>query len=805
MEDNRNQPRRPAGQSMSPDGWRRLRRLPMVASALALLVIALVVTVSLANRLWPLELPADDGARIVLAHDGTPLWRFPDSRGVWRHPVGVDEVSPLYFEALLGYEDRWFYHHPGVNPLSIARAARQNLASGRIVSGGSTLSMQVARLVDPHARSFAGKLHQLWRTLQLEATLSKADILTLYLNRAPFGGTLEGVAAASWTLLGKPPSQLTHAEAALLVVLPQAPSRLRPDRHPERARAARDKVLQRMDALGIWPPEVVREALEEPVMLAPRDPPGLAPLLARRVVAARSDDRIDTTLDASLQRRLEGLMSGWRARLPPRTSAAILVVEHDSMAVRAYVGSVDFGDDERFGHVDMVRALRSPGSTLKPFLTGLALDAGLIHSESLLQDVPRHHASYRPGNFATGFAGPVSAAEALARSLNLPAVQLLDAYGPRRFTAELRQAGVPLVVPGDAPPSLAVILGGTGSRLEDLVAGYRVFARDGLAARPRWFADADSDERRLMSPGAAWIVRQTLLGRRASGQALTMDAPAPPALAWKTGTSYGYRDAWAIGVGPRYIVGVWVGRPDATPVAAQFGVASAAPLLFQVHDMLGGDAGSGRDWRDVPPSSVMVQDICWPGGQSLSSADPDCRQRRRAWALDGVVPPTLPLTQRAADGAQSVVFWTDREGQQIHPACSDAFRQTVQLWPAALEPWLPAREHRAVRMPTASSSCPPPLDRRNLAPLHILGVSDGDDVRHAGARADPLILTLSSSGGQGRRWWFHNGTPLVSERSGDSVELTFEQPGAQEISVIDASGQVARVVFNVLGRVSARP
>ncbi len=403
----------------------------------------LIALLWLADRLWPLPLPRDDLARVVLAEDGTPLWRFADANGVWRYPISNEQVSPYYLEALLTYEDRWFYSHPGVNPLALLRATWQNLSGARVVSGGSTLSMQVARLLDPHSRTLSGKFRQLWRTLQLEWHLSKDQILSLYLNRAPFGGTLQGVAAASWAYLGKSPQNLTRAEAALLAVLPQAPSRLRPDRHPQRAQQARDKVLRRLAEFQEWPQASVNEALEEPLWLAPRQEPSLAPLLARRLNRPNSPPLIRTTLDASLQRRMEDLLMGWRARLPERTSAAILVVEAENMAVRAYVGSVDINDAKRFGHVDMVTALRSPGSTLKPFLYGMAMDAGLIHSESLMQDVPRRYGDYRPGNFSSGFGGPVAASSALSMSLNLPAVQLLEVYGPKRFAAELRNGGVP--------------------------------------------------------------------------------------------------------------------------------------------------------------------------------------------------------------------------------------------------------------------------------------------------------------------------------------------------------------------------
>ncbi|MFZ3024485.1 peptidoglycan glycosyltransferase PbpC, partial [Pseudomonas sp.] len=656
-----------------PGKSRRLWRV------LAISPLCLFVLLWSADRLFPLPLPEDDQARVVLAEDGTPLWRFADAEGVWRYPVTPEQVAPAYLQALLSYEDRWFYQHPGVNPLALGRAAWQNLSGGRVVSGGSTLSMQVARLLDPHSRSLSGKFKQLWRTLQLEWHLSKTDILTLYLNRAPFGGTLQGVAAASWAYLGKPPSQLTHAEAALFAVLPQAPSRLRPDRHPHAAQAARDKVLRRLAQFQVWAPTQLREALEEPVLLAPRREPSLAPLLARRLNTAHSPALIRTTLDAALQRRLEDLLLGWRARLPERTSAAILVVEHETMAVRAYLGSVDINDPRRFGHVDMISAQRSPGSTLKPFLYGMALDAGLIHSESLLQDVPRRYGDYRPGNFAAGFSGPVAASAALATSLNLPAVQLLEAYGPKRFAGELRSAGVPLALPALAEPNLALILGGAGSRLEDLVGGYRALAHGGKSARLRLQPQDLLIERRLLSPGSAWIIRRILSGQARPDRDPRAHLLQRPSLAWKTGTSYGFRDAWAIGVGPRYLIGIWIGRPDGTPVPGQFGLASAAPLMLQVHDLL-----VNRDrQRGLPlpveevPANVGVAAICWPLGQPLAKDDPNCRRQRFAWTLDGTTPPTLQaLDQPLGLGLQQNI-WVNAQGLQVGAACAGAQASSV--------------------------------------------------------------------------------------------------------------------------------
>src|SRR5690606_35168736 len=334
--------------------------------------------------------------------------------------------------------------------------------------------MQVARILDrrPGAstRSLPGKLDQILRAVQLEAHLSKDQILALYLERAPFGGTIEGVEAASWAYLGKPAARLSHAEAALLAVLPQAPSRLRPDRHPEAAQAARDKVLARMATLGRWTPGQVRDAKIEAVVARRLRPPMSAPLLAQRLRTAHPRDaRIVSTLDAGLQRMLEARVASYFSSLPERTSAALLVVDNATMQARAYVGSLDLSDRSRLGHVDMVRAWRSPGSTIKPFVYGMALDDGLIHSHSLMVDAPQSFGGYRPTNFDAAFNGPVAAEAALQRSLNVPAVDLLDRVGPARFAARLAHAGIELRFPRGAVPNLALILGGTGARLEDLV------------------------------------------------------------------------------------------------------------------------------------------------------------------------------------------------------------------------------------------------------------------------------------------------------------------------------------------------
>ncbi|MEQ4703460.1 peptidoglycan glycosyltransferase PbpC [Providencia huaxiensis] len=761
---------------------------------LVLLVIILPLAFLAADKIWPLPIKQIEMARTVVAADGTPLWRFADKEGIWRFPVTLEEVSPDFIEALLTYEDRHFYRHPGVNPFSLVRAAGQFVSSGRIVSGGSTISMQVARLIDPHERTLGGKLKQLWRTAQLEYHYSKDEILGMYLNRAPYGGTIEGIGAASWVYLNKSPAKLTASEAALFAVLPQAPSRLRPDRYPERAQAARDKVLDRLEEYLVWSPEKVTDIKQEQIWLAPRKNPHSAPLLARRVTKGTQESIIETTIDASLQRQLEDMAMNWKNQLPKQTSLGILVVDHTDMAVKAYIGSIDFQDDSRFGHVDMVSAWRSPGSTLKPFLYALAMDDGLIHAESLLQDVPRRFNDYRPGNFDSGFNGPVSVSDALVRSLNLPVVQLLDVYGSKRFTAQLRNVGTELRFPLGSEPNLSLILGGTATRMEDLVSAYSAFARKGNVSPLRFKPTDEIRDRALMSPGAAWIVRRIM-----GGEACPVPDPNLSGqinLAWKTGTSYGYRDAWAIGVNPRYTIGVWVGRPDATPVAGQLGFATAIPIMNQINGMLLSKIYQSHEPlpKDVKPASVSQAVICWPGGTALLKDDNNCRQRRLSWILDNTIPPTLMARDQESLLGLRQKIWVNEKGLQVAADCPNAQEKEVHLWPITVESWLPNSEKRENRLPKADSVCPPM--KLEMPPLLISGIRDGEVLQRLPGKTS-LDLRLVTQGGQGQKWWFLNGEQVNTTEQNGSILLTLDKSGSYQISVLDLSGQVTAISFRV--------
>ncbi|MBX3552370.1 MAG: penicillin-binding protein 1C [Pseudolabrys sp.] len=522
-------------------------------------------------------------SQTVVDRNGVLLRPYATSDGRWRLPATVADVDPRYLDLLIAYEDRRFRDHHGVDPLALGRAALQWIERGSIVSGGSTLTMQVARLLEPRReRSLSAKLRQAVRAVQLEAALSKDAILGLYLSLAPYGGNLEGVRAASLSYFGKEPRRLTLGEAALLVALPQSPEQRRPDRSREAASKARDMVLHRLAQRDAIAASEVMRAHEESMPVARKPMPMLAPHAADDALAAAPASSVHrVTIDANLQKTLEQLARERMQAFGPDVSVALVAVDHATGEIRARVASPDYFDLRRAGQVDMTRALRSPGSTLKPFIYGLGFEDGLIHPDTLIDDRPVRFGDYTPENFDLTFQGTVTVRKALQLSLNVPAVAILDRLGVQRLAVRLTEAGAGLVLPKGEAPGLAMGLGGVGIRLTDLTMLYAALARGGEAIALTEQAGQKAATHRLIEPVAAWYVGQALLG-----------APPPDnaphgRIAFKTGTSYGYRDAWAIGFDGRMTIGVWVGRPDGAPVPGLIGRTAAAPILFDAFSRAG--------------------------------------------------------------------------------------------------------------------------------------------------------------------------------------------------------------------------
>jgi penicillin-binding protein 1C len=518
----------------------------------------------------------------VVDRNGTLLRAFTVEDGRWRLAVDAGAVDPGYLALLVAYEDRRFYSHGGVDARAMARAVAQAVWNGRVISGGSTLTMQVARLLEGSGTGqVAGKLRQMRLAWALERRLTKDEILALYLQVAPFGGNLEGVRSATLAYYGKEPRRLTRTEAALMVAIPQSPEARRPDRHPAQATAARARVLDRAVAAGLVDAAQTAAALTEGGPTARRPVPALAPHLADRLRTANpAQTRHTVKLDAALQQRIEALAADAVAGRGEAVQVAIVVADHLTGEILASVGSAAYRGGARQGFVDMTTALRSPGSTIKPLIYALAFDEGLAHPETLVEDTPTRFGRYAPENFDRTYHGTIRARQALQLSLNIPAVALTEAIGPARLMAALRRAGVQAVVPDGGEPGLAVALGGLGISLTDMVQLYAGLARGGVAVPLRVTEPGPGEGARLVSEVAAWQVGDILSGL----------APPPGApenrLAYKTGTSYGHRDAWAIGFDGRHVIGVWMGRADGTPMPGAFGGDLAAPVLFQAFNRL---------------------------------------------------------------------------------------------------------------------------------------------------------------------------------------------------------------------------
>lgn len=612
---------------------RRRRGIAAAGLAGALLLVAGAGGLFALGCFDPAPLPAPDswGTRI-LAADGSLLALAPAPGGVWRFETRPQDVSPFLRQLLVAVEDRHFGDTPGVDPGAVLRAAWQWLRAGHVVSGGSTLTMQVAKLLDPHPRTLSAKVLETARAVDLWRREPPGRIMGLWLSLAPFGGNLIGVEAASWAWFGKPPGALDAAEAALLVALPRRPEALRPDRHPVAAKRLRDRLLALAAARGLLSPAEAAAAEAEPVPHARLALPRALPQL---LAGVHHPPRLLTSIDPTIQAAVSRAAQAITADLPPKVALTVMVEDLQTNQISA-VWLGDWNDRTRAGRTDLAAAIRSPGSTLKPFLYALAFADGLAHPDTLLADTPQRFGSYGPEDFTGRFAGRVTAAEALRRSLNLPAVGLLSRYGASRFAAKLAAAGTPLHLPRDAAPSLPIILGGAGLSMRSLMALYGGLATDG-AVRPLRLTAGYATAARLLPPAAAETVAD-LLTRPFPNET------AARGIAWKTGTSWGDRDNWAFGFDRGHLIGVWVGRPDGSAMDGGSASDHALPILARLFSTIPAAP------RHLAPARRML---------SLATA-PDQDPLRLLFPQPGAVIEGLgPLALKAMGGERPLRFLID--------------------------------------------------------------------------------------------------------------------------------------------------
>lgn len=755
---------------------------------------------------WCFPLPTEklhpSSSTVVLDRNGEWLRAFTSSDDMWRLPeTSLDAISPRFQTAMLTYEDKWFYHHWGVNPVSLVGATIDNLKAGKIVRGGSTITMQLARLMEPKDRTVPNKLIEMFRALQLELTYTKSEILTYYFNMLPYGGNIVGSSAAARLYFNKPQSALSLGEAALLAAIPNSPERLRPDRFPERARMARKKVLLRMQDAGKISAQRLQEALQEPIPTERYPLPFEAPHLSRFLVKERpsqhiSKQRIRTTIDRRYQNTAERIL---RERLRPLqeqgiSTGAVIVLDTKTHEVLAMVGSHDFFHKTSAGQVNGTLALRSPGSTLKPFVYALAIDKGLITPQTLLFDVPVDYAGYTPINYDEKFAGYITAREALARSLNVPAVNLYAKMGKKQLDGFLKQAGIS-TLSDQKEYGLSLVLGGCGINLLELTNLYAGLANMGEFASYKLIKSRDADDEkskdtpsststasstsRLLRPETSWIVTEmlTTLKRPDFPESFEYTGTMPK-VAWKTGTSYGHRDAWSIGYSPELTIGVWIGNFNGTGAPALSGAEAAAPILFALFTALSGE--KAHQWF-TEPANLKTRQVCALTGLPLS---PHCPTS----TSDVYIPGISSVRECHIHKSIQVDIAT---GERLCSSCRPGRHfdeKTIAMWPAEVATWLNANGFAVSQLPPHNTDC-----TRLLAGKQPIILSPAQDtVYHIRSNVpveyQKIRLSASVSGDTQDIFWFLNGELIFK---GQAIEQTFLTPvaGKHELTCIDGAGR----------------
>lgn len=587
------------------------RRWKKVVAAIACVIGCFL----LADLIFPVDADVEY-APLVEARDGSIMHMSLTRDEQWRFRTKLEEITPELSKAILFKEDKWFRYHFGVNPVSVCRAAFNNIFSRRRTSGASTITMQVARMLAPKKRTYANKLVEMFRALQLELHYSKDEILQLYLNLVPYGSNIQGVKAASMLYFNKSPDQLSLAEITALSIIPNRPNSLVIGKDNLYIEQQRNKWLKRFGEAGIFEPQVIADALKEPLLAYRREAPRMAPQFARRLRRLYPGlTTIRSTIDLRKQLQAEELTAGYMEGLKLQRihNAAVLVLDNRSHEVVCYLGSSDFSDMEHHGQVDGVAAMRSPGSTLKPLLYGLCMDRGLITPRTMIADVPVNFKGYIPENYDLAFRGNVTAADALKNSLNIPAVKLLHEIGVGQFVKVMGSAGFSSLWRRRNQLGLSMILGGCGVRLEELTALYSAFGNEGRYYPPGFVvAEQSSDSKdtgtTVVSPAAAYMLGTVLKDlHRPDLPNLHQQAVNLPRIAWKTGTSYGRRDAWSIGYNSRYTIGVWIGNFSGKGVASLNGAGTATPLLFRLFHAL--DPQVSEEWLRQP-KEVSFRLVC---------------------------------------------------------------------------------------------------------------------------------------------------------------------------------------------------
>ena len=759
-------------------GWRWLKRLGL---GLAVLFLAFL----LLNRIFPLP-DRIEYSTIVTDNKGEVIHAFLTKDQQWRMKTDLTEISPLLRKTIVEKEDKYFYYHPGVNALAMLRALGRNILSLRRTSGASTITMQVARALEPKRRTYWNKLVEVFRAFQLEWKYNKDEILQLYLNKVPYGGNIQGVKSASILYFGKNPDHLSLAEITALSVIPNRPSTLVMGKHNDRIVAERNKWLRRWAGEKVFTPKEIEDALGEPLTAQRAAVPGLVPQLALKLRKS-GRDVIHTTIDLNEQLKIEKLVKDYSRTLTLKNirNAAVIVLDNRTHQVVSYVGSADFHDSADGGQVNGAAAIRQPGSTLKPLLYGLCIDAGLLTPKMTITDVPVNFQGYAPENYDRKFNGYVTMEYALEHSLNIPAVKSLKALGRDVLIRKLTQCGFRQVDRDRNKLGLSMILGGCGATLEELTGMYSIFANEGRWGRPVYTTDdtAGAGEK-LLSPAATYMVNEILSKvNRPDFPVNWQSTMHLPKIAWKTGTSYGRRDAWSIGYNRRYTVGVWAGNFSGVGVPELSGANVATPLLFAVFNTI--DYDDDAPWFSQPPD-CDIRMVCTETG--LPAADM-CEHL----VTDYFIPLISPA--RRCDNRQEVFLSADGKLSYCRVCLPEAGykKKWYTVVPPEMREYYDANKIAYVAIPPHNPACEKLF--KDGGPV-VISPSNGGEYLINRKDPEPLQLRCRVGNDVGKVYWYINDRFY---RAGDAGSREFFVPteGPVKVSCTDDKGRNRNIWIRV--------
>lgn len=741
-------------------------------------------------------------SQIIEASDGSLLHASLASDGQWRMQAGIEDITGPLKKAILFKEDRYFYDHPGINPLSVARALASNLFQGRRTSGASTITMQVARLLDPASRTYGHKFLEMFRALQLEWHYSKDQILVMYFNLAPFGSNIVGIKAAAERYFDKSPSQLSLAELTTLSVIPNRPNSLVIGKDDAAAQKERDKWLRRFRSARLFPAGIIRDALAEPLHAYRHNMPSLAPQFCLRIHQLYPGRMlVRSSLNLPVQSRAQLLLEGYMSTLNLKGihNGAVMIIDNRTHEVAGYLGSEDFTDTAAEGQVDGIRAVRSPGSALKPLLYGMAFDQGLITPKTVINDVPLNFRGYAPENYDRQFNGPVTAEYALENSLNIPAVRLLDQIGVHPFVSRLAEAGFGEIRADERELGLSLILGGCGVRLDEMTGLYSALANEGKFYPLSWLkTDVDrsgplssthwkvkrENISRLLSPAAAFMITDILSKADRPDLPPAMAAAGDlPAVAWKTGTSYGRRDAWSIGYNRDFTVGIWIGNFTGNGVADLSGATIATPLLFQIFNAI--DHNPQGKWY-TPPASVRTRLVCVVTGKPPADF---CNQLVMDYYIPGI------SSNAICDHLKRV--WVSADGKMSY--CTSCLPATGYLtrWYPNISPELAGYDEAHhipyEKIPPHNPSCSRVFQGSSPVITSPYGGLSYFVERKEGQQ---LMLACTTSNDVKTVYWYINDRFLVREPSGTKIFFTPQAPEIK-ISCTDDKGRNSDIYIRV--------